>query len=252
MFDERLCHRFGDCMKVGDDLITVRNEVLIINRDLISDASVYRNICPSLALMVTGEGKSVAQILDEIEKDVPFYRNREGGVTLTGGEPFSQGPELKDLLIELNKRNIHIAVETSLHVAWETIENYTAYIDVFLADLKHTNDLKLSKFTGGNAALVMDNFQKLDRSGSKFVVRVPVVPGFNFSPLELHSIIDFAATLKNAYEIDLIPYHSLAKEKYLMMGKNYLFGNHRDINKSELNPYVEYAEDRGLTVKILN
>jgi pyruvate formate lyase activating enzyme len=252
MFDERLCHQFGDCMKIGDNLITVQNDVLVIKRDLIHDASVYRDICPSLALIVTGEGKSVPQILKEIEKDIPFYRNRDGGVTLTGGEPFSQGPELKDLIIELKKRNIHIAVETSLHMPWETIENYIDHIDVFLADLKHTDDLKFSKFTGGNATLVMNNFQKLDRSGSKFVVRVPVVPGFNFSPIELYAIIDFAATLKNAFEIDFIPYHSLAKEKYLMMGKNYLFRNHRNIKKTELTPYAEYAEHKGLTAKILN
>ncbi len=252
MFDERLCHQFGDCMKIGDNLIAVKNDVLVIKRDLIPDASVYRDICPSLALIVMGEGKSVPQILKEIEKDIPFYRKREGGVTLTGGEPFSQGPELKDLIIELKKRNIHIAVETSLHMPWETIVNYIDHIDVFLADLKHTDDLKFSKFTGGNATLVMNNFQKLDRSGSKFVVRVPVVPGFNFSPIELYAIIDFAATLKNAFEIDFIPYHSLAKEKYLMMGKNYLYGNHQNIKKTELIPYAEYAEHKGLTAKILN
>ncbi len=252
MFDERLCHQFGDCMKFGDNAIMVENGGLIINRESIRDASIYKNICPSKALIVAGEKKSVSQILTEIEKDIPFYRNGEGGVTLTGGEPFLQDPELKDLILELKKRNIHIAVETSLHVPWETIENYIGLTDVFLADLKHTDVQKFTKFTGGNAALVMNNFQNLDKSGSKFVVRVPVVPGFNFSTSELYSIIEFASGLKNAYEIDFIPYHSLAKEKYQMLGKNYAFGNHRNINKSELIPFAEYAEHKGLNAKILN
>jgi pyruvate formate lyase activating enzyme len=252
MFDERLCQKFGDCMKPGNNAITAGNGAFMINLALIPDITVYRNVCPSLALVVTGEEKSVSQILKEIEKDIPFYRNREGGVTLTGGEPLLQGPDLKDLILELKKRNIHIAVETSLHLPWETIEIYTEFVDVFLADLKHTNELKFSKFTGGNATLVMNNFQKLDQSGSKFVVRVPVIPGFNFSPSELYTIIDFAAALKNAKEIDFIPYHSLAKEKYLMMGKIYQFGKQRNINKTELTPYAEYAEHKGLAAKILN
>jgi pyruvate-formate lyase-activating enzyme len=69
---------------------------------------------------------------------------------------------------------------------------------------------------------------------------------------ELNAIIDFAAGLKNAYEIDFIPFHTLAKEKYLMLGKEYLFGNYRNIEKTELKPFTDYAEKKGLISKILN
>jgi hypothetical protein len=37
-----------------------------------------------------------------------------------------------------------------------------------------------------------------------------------------------------------------------MLGKEYIFENHRNIEKAELGPYVEYAEKMGLTVKIMN
>jgi pyruvate formate lyase activating enzyme len=81
---------------------------------------------------------------------------------------------------------------------------------------------------------------------------VPVIPGFNFSSGELKAIIDFTTGLKNAAEINFIPFHSLAKEKYLMLGKEYLFGNERNIEKSELKPFTDYAEKKGLISKILN
>jgi len=93
---------------------------------------------------------------------------------------------------------------------------------------------------------------KLDKTGKPFIVRVPVIPQFNFSEQELFSIIDFAAGLENAYEINFIPFHSLAKEKYTMLGKNYIFENHRNIQKAELVQYVGYAERKGMTAKILN
>lgn len=252
MYDERLCHQFGDCIKGSNGQITLENGKLFIKRDLISDSTIYRNICPSKALMVTGQEKSISQILQEIEKDIPFYRMSEGGVTLSGGEPLSQGIELKDLIVELKKRGIHVSVETSLHLGWEVIENYIDVVDVFLADLKHINTEKFTKFTGGDATLVMNNFKKLDETGKKFIVRVPVIPEFNYSFAELIAIIDFAAGLKNAFEINFIPYHELAKEKYIMLGKDYKFGNHRKIEKTELLPFTEYAENKGLIVKILN
>ncbi len=252
MYDARLCHRFGDCIKAADGSVTVENNKLIIRRDLIRDPSSLRDICPSKALIVTGQEKSIPEIIQEIEKDMPFYSKSEGGVTFTGGEPLFQGPELFELVSELKKRGIHMAVETALHVAWDVIETYVNLIDVFLVDLKHTDSAKFTKFTGGDCSLVLKNFKKLDESGRKFVVRVPVIPGFNFSQPEQYAIIDFASGLKNATEIDFIPYHSLAREKYLMLGKEYLFGNHRNIEHSELRPFTEYAEQKGLMSEILN
>ena len=252
MFDERLCRMFGDCTDIDNDKMLFQNGKLVINRDRITYAGVYRNICPSKAIIVAGQEKSVSQILQEIEKDVPFYNDSNGGVTLTGGEPLSQGNELKDLIAGLKNRRIHISVETSLHLDWEVIKDYVVLTDVFLADLKHVDPGKFKEFTGGDSDLVINNFKKLDETGKKFIVRVPVVPKFNYSPPELFAIIDFASGLKNAIEIDFIPYHSLAGEKYLMTGKDYIFGDQKNIEKSELIPYVKYAEQKGLITKIMN
>jgi pyruvate formate lyase activating enzyme len=252
MFDERICHQFGECLKPGKGVIILENDTLAIRRELISNPAAYINICPSKAMIVTGEELTVSQILLEIEKDIPFYNMSGGGVTLTGGEPLAQGPELKELITQLKEKGIHVSAETSLHLPWEVIESFSGLIDLFLADLKHIDNDKFANYTGGNASLVMENFRKLDETGCEFIVRVPVIPGFNFSSSELFAIIDFAAGLKNSREINFIPFHTLAREKYLMLGKEYTFGNQRNIEKSELRPFIEYAEQKGLVAKILN
>ena len=82
MYDARLCYRFGDCIKAADGSVSVENNNLVIRRDLISDTSSLRDICPSKALIVTGQEKSIPKIIQEIEKDMPFYSKSEGGVTL--------------------------------------------------------------------------------------------------------------------------------------------------------------------------
>jgi len=252
MFDERLCHRFGDCLKAESGQILLEKNRLVINRDLISDSAIYRDICPSKALIVAGEEMSVTEILAEIEKDIPFYMTSKGGVTLTGGEPFSQGSELKELIIELSRLGINITAETSLHLPWEVIEDYVNIVDTFLADLKHMDDEKFTKYAGGNAKLVLNNFRKLDDTGRKFIVRVPVIPGFNSSDPELSAIIDFVSSLKNATELNFIPFHSLAKEKYAMLGLDYKYADTCRIKKEEILPFIKYAENRGITAKIMN
>jgi pyruvate formate lyase activating enzyme len=252
MFDDRKCRQFGDCMGPDAETITVRNGSLVINRDLVTDPSVYRNICPSKALIISGENMSVSHIMQEIEKDIPFYNNGGGGVTFTGGEPFLQGPELGILMTEIKKKGIHISVETSLHMPWENIKPYIGLTDVFLADLKHTDSVKFAEFTGGDVSLVLNNFRQLNTSGREYMIRIPVIPMFNFSPSELNRIIDFATELDNASGIDFIPYHSLAKEKYQMLGIDYPFEGHKNIEKKELLPFMKYAERKGITTNILN
>jgi pyruvate formate lyase activating enzyme len=252
MFDERTCHAFGDCIKAGGGKITLKDGSLFIDRENIKDYSALRNICPSKALIVTGQEMSVSQIMDEIVKDIHFYNMSGGGVTLSGGEPFSHDPDIGELFIEMKAKGIHVSVETSLHISWETIEKYLDYTDVLLTDLKHIDKEKFAKYTGGDATLVLTNFRNLDKKGKPFIVRVPVIPLFNFTEPELFAIIDFAAGLKNAHEINFIPFHSLASEKYTMLGKEYIFENQKNIGKAELSPYVEYAEKKGLSAKIMN
>lgn len=252
MFDERLCHAFGDCIKAGEGYIKPLNGSLFIDRQHITNFSSLRNVCPSKAIQVCGKIMSIEEIITEIEKDIPFYTFSGGGVTISGGEPFAQDRLLSHLLAEIKTRGIHVSAETSLHVPWENIERCLNHVDIFLADIKHTDAGKFKTYTGGNLSMVIDNFHNLDTSGKNIIARVPVIPGFNFSEPELQSIIDFASGLTRVSEIDFIPFHSLAKEKYAMLGKEYPFGNCRNVEKDELLPYVEYAEKKGLIVKILN
>lgn len=252
MFDERLCNRFGECIKAADGRIYEADGALVIDREKIGDPGQLMDVCPSKALRVAGREMSAAEIAAGVEKDLPFYDMSSGGVTLSGGEPFAQGEELGELLLLLRDKRIHVSAETSLHVPWEKVSKYTSLVDMFLADLKHTHPLKFAQYTGGDAGLVLENFRKLDASGSAFVIRVPVVPGFNHSKPEIFSIIDFAAGLEHLSEIHLIPYHSLATEKYHMLGKAYTYKGFADVSKQELVAYADYASQMGITTKILN
>jgi len=250
MYDQRICKRFGDCLKTDSKAITLNNNGIHINRSGIPDPGKFRSTCISRALTISGENKSVEELLLEIEKDRPFYRFSDGGVTLSGGEPLSQGPDLVVLLQELKKRNIHVSVETSLYVNWKKVERCLGLIGTFLVDLKHTNREKFKLYTQGKISLVMANLKKLADSKENIIIRIPVIPDFNHSEDEMKKIIDFVTTLNSIPEIHFIPYHTLGIEKYKMLGMDYLFGTKKPVDHSELTGYTEYALARGLKSKI--
>jgi len=249
MYKPGLCRKFGDCLNTGENGITVSADGIQIDRTLIQNPEALRDLCASRALMVSGEELSTEQILYEIEKDQPFYETSRGGVTLSGGEPLSQGPELEVLLSELYKRKIDAAIETSLHVSWERIKSVIDMTSTFLVDLKHTDSKKFRQFTGGEAELVLENLKRLAECHDRVIVRVPVIPGFNHSVSEMKEIIDFTKLLKTVSEIHFLPYHTLGTEKYKMLGMEYKLNGSLNVRTEELSGYVDYANSIGLNAK---
>ena len=250
MYDQRKCKNFGDCIEIGKPAITIEEGSLSIDRSNISNIESLRDSCATRAITVVGEDLNSHDLLAEIAKDLPFYRQSGGGVTLSGGEPLSQNGSLSLFLNQLKKNKILISVETTLHVTWRQIERCLGKVDCFLVDLKHTDWFKFKEFTDGDLDLVMTNLEKLDKEGQNIVIRIPVVPGFNHTSDEMTGIIDLAASLQSVNEVHFIPYHTLGSEKYKMLGMDYPYSNHKGIADGEIEPYLERATLKGLNAKI--
>lgn len=250
MYDHKLCQDFGDCLKANSNAISKTDPCgIVIHRELLDSAEGLKNVCASKALRVAGEKQSPEELLLEIQKDLPFYKDT-GGVTLSGGEPLAQGPELLQLLQLLRDEHISVHLETSLHVKWELVDRCIGLVDTFLADLKHVQKDKFRTHTGGDAALVMTNFQKLGKTRAHVIVRLPVIPGFNHSEPEICELIDFVVSLQTVREVHFLPYHNFGLEKYQMLGRDYELQGAAQVRDRELAPYIQYAESKGLLTKI--
>jgi pyruvate formate lyase activating enzyme len=250
MYNRSFCRRFEECLKKGNSALRSGENGIEIDYPSFTDYEKFRKICPTGAITVSGEEKSIEDIIVEIQKDLPFYLRSNGGVTLSGGEPLSQGPELVELLYELKKREINVSIETSLHVPWEMIERCISFTGTILSDLKHTDNEKFKKYTGGDASLVMNNLIKLSALHKNIIIRIPVVPYFNHTMAEMKDIIDFTVSLKRIREIHFLPYHTLGNGKYRMLGMQYGLNELKKVDEHELVDYIEYAESAGLKAKI--
>jgi len=249
LYDRRKCKSFGDCIATGIPGITHSDKGPEINRSAVSNPEFLRNVCLSRAIQISGEEKSAEELLIEIEKDLPFYQHSEGGVTLSGGEPLSQGENLVELLTLLKNKNLDVAIETSLHVEWSYLERCLGLTGTFLVDVKHTDAEKFKQYTGGNLDLVNTNLKQLVEKKENIIARIPVIPDFNHTMEEMEKIIDFIDSLHHIHEIHFLPYHTLGTEKYAMLGMEYVFGKKKPVDEAGLNNYIDYARNKGFTVK---
>ncbi|HBR1666981.1 glycyl-radical enzyme activating protein [Klebsiella quasipneumoniae] len=250
LYDPRLCLAGCElCQQAAPAVITRTLEGLIIHRQHVNDSHIaaLRDCCPTTALTVCGEEKSVEEIMATVLRDKPFYDRSGGGITLSGGEPF-MNPALAQALLEASHQaGIHTAVETCLHVPWKYIEPALPFIDLFLADLKHVDEAVFRQWTDGSARRVLDNLQRLAQAGKNIIIRVPLIQGFNASEADITAITDFAADRLRVSEIHFLPYHTLGMNKYQLLSQPYTAPD-KPLDAPELLAFAQdYARSKGLT-----
>ena len=250
LYDPRLCLAGCElCQQAAPAVITRTLDGLIIHRQNVNDSHIaaLRDCCPTTALTVCGEEKSVEEIMATVLRDKPFYDRSGGGITLSGGEPF-MNPALAQALLEASHQaGIHTAVETCLHVPWKYIEPALPFIDLFLADLKHVDEAVFRQWTDGSARRVLDNLQRLAQAGKNMIIRVPLIQGFNASEADITAITDFAADRLRVSEIHFLPYHTLGINKYQLLSQPYTAPD-KPLDAPELLAFAQdYARSKGLT-----
>ena len=162
---------------------------------------------------------SIFDIMDVVLRDKDYYLKTGGGVTLSGGDPLLQDPHSLILLLEsLLKENVHIAVETSLHVPWENIGRIAPYIDLFLVDLKVVGDDNLhKKLTKQDSVLIHSNIKKLIDAKANIKFRMVMVPGYNDEAENIKAAADYLKSI-HYDSIELLKYHNMYEDKAKHLG----------------------------------
>ncbi len=207
------------------------------------------NVCMQDAISFSGENWKEEDVLEEILKDKDYYDASGGGVTFSGGEPFVQFSSLLHLLKMCKQKNISTAVETTGDVPFERIREAEPYLDLFLYDFKHLDNIRLKKVTAGNGKRIKANLTWLLKTcPDKVIVRMPIIPGFNFEEALLKKTFHYLQDL-GVKKLHLLPYHTLGKPKYEKMGKLYTLETSM-MKEEELSSYRLYAQDLGFDVEI--
>ncbi len=187
-------------------------------------AAKVKRCCPSEALHVIGERKSVEEILEQVEKDISFYKTSGGGMTLSGGEPLMQPEFSLSLLKEAKRRKIHTCMETAGLISWDKFYPILQELDQLIMDVKCFSSERHKEGTGLGNELILENLKKIREHfpDLPILVRTPVIPGFNDEEEEIRQIAKLTKELNCDYE--LLKYHKLGQPKYESLHRSYPMG----------------------------
>ncbi len=173
--------------------------------------------CCAAAREICGRSIGVTELVAEIERDVVFFDDSLGGVTLSGGEPMSQPRFALAVLRACQAHRIHTTVETCGFAHPAVFEAIAREADLVLFDLKLLDRTRHRRYTGVFNDAILQNLEKLAASGRRFAVRIPVIPGINDSNEDAESFAEYLVRVRPP-AVDLLPYHRIGCGKYSRLG----------------------------------
>jgi pyruvate formate lyase activating enzyme len=206
--------------------------------------------CCAEARQQVGREMTVEQVMAEVERDIAFYDESGGGVTISGGEPLLQRNFLSALLRACRVKEIHTALDTSGFAPWQTIERIRADVDLFLYDLKLIDDARHRQFTGVSNAPILRNLRALSQRGHAIRLRVPVIPVVNADDESVRQIGALAAALPHLNGVDLLPYHAIGVDKYARFNRAYHLPETRPPSDERMAEIAHILTSFGLAVKV--
>jgi pyruvate formate lyase activating enzyme len=208
-------------------------------------------VCPAKATEMSGHYASVADLLQVIERERPFFDQSGGGITFSGGEPLLYPEFLCELLDACGERGIHRAVDTSGLVKKEVLLQVAARTDLFLFDLKLMDSEKHKEWTGVGNITILANLRTLAKTGVAIQIRVPLIGGVNDDDGNIEATAVFVAGLTGEKRpVNLLPYHAVGRGKDDKLGQIRDFDAMHEPTVDDLDRIVETFAEHGLEATV--
>ena len=252
MYFENRCRRCGKCAETA-----VNNSIILtesgceIDREKCTNIEECMEVCPYEAYEKSGYEISVQDLYNKLIRDKIFFEQSGGGVTFSGGEAGLQYEFLSEIGAELQKDNIHTALDTAGLITWEKLEKAINSMNMVLFDIKAYDSRLHRKYTGAGNELILENIKKTAAKNKELIIRMIIVPGMNDNMEDIKKRISFIKELGSAVkQIDILKYHNLGEGKYKSLGM--IYSVPKDLYREEgfWKKVKEMASETGVKVTI--
>lgn len=255
LVDPKKCVGCGDCMICPENAVYQSNNVYLTNPDLCLGCGQCISVCKHRARTKTNIPMSALEVIEICEREKPFFKNSQGGITLGGGEPLFQDEFSLEILRLAREREIHSVIETSACVKSSVFLEAISLCNHAFVDIKAVEDDVHTSITGVSNRHILKNIIKMDETLSadekeKITFRIPLIPACNADPASIKGIGEFIQSLKGNYPIEILPFHNFGESKYEKLGLSYRFAGEGNMPKDEATPYQDLLSEMGLSVKI--
>jgi pyruvate formate lyase activating enzyme len=247
-FAER-CRHCGDCLAACPQHAIEEAGGVLRTSGRCRHCGTCADVCHAEARQLAGKRTTVDELIAEIEKDLIFFDESGGGVTLSGGEPLAQPRFVSALLRACRDRGVSSVLETCGYAAQPAFLGVALLADMVYFDLKLMDPERHRRHTGVANGPILRNLEQLVVRGRPVTVRIPVVPGINDDASGIERFADYLAGLSIA-RVELLPYHQTGIDKYRRLAQPYKLAGTPPPAAVDLERFRNTLASAGLNVTV--
>ena len=171
-----------------------------------------------------GEVYTAEEVVRRALRCRPYF-GREGGMTLSGGEPLMQKAFVAEIFRLCHENALHTCLDTSGCYAPEDCTAVLVNTDRVLLDMKYVSDEKYRRFVGCSMEKPMQFLGWLNERHIPVTLRQVMIPTLNDTPEDVQALLAIAKAHPCVDKVELLPFRKICQTKYDMLQKEFPFGH---------------------------
>ncbi|TVQ08609.1 MAG: pyruvate formate lyase-activating protein [Leptolyngbya sp. DLM2.Bin27] len=193
-----------------------------------------------------GTVTTVDEIMAQIAQTKTYLRN--GGVTVSGGEPLMQPEFVAEIFRRCHQMGLHTALDTSGYVALEAAKPVLINTDLVLLDIKSYSSDLFHQVTRVSIEPTLKFARYLAEINQPTWIRFVLVPGLTDPAENVAGLAEFVGSLGNVERVEILPFHKLGEYKWEQLGLPYALAKTQPPSPELVEQVVQIFRQQSLTV----
>lgn len=186
---------------------------------------------------------NASDVVEKIKRYKHFIK--DGGVTISGGEPLYQSEFTAQILRLCKKEGFHTAIDTAGYIKSPVAKEAILLSSLILLDIKEIdkNDAKI--LTGQDNSLAFKTLKFCEQNKKSVWIRHVLVPGYTLNEGKLKRLADYLKGFECVERIEFLPFHKLGEYKYKELGLDFKLKRVSEPSRQEVERTVQMFKRMG-------
>ncbi len=178
------------------------------------------------------------EVVEKVKRYKEYF-GKDGGVTVSGGEPLLQTEFVTEVFRLCHESGINTCLDTSGFRTGIEVERLLEYTDRVLLDIKFTNDGDYRRYVGMPISVPLEFLELSNSLGVPVWLRQVIVPTLNDNEQNARLLRNLRDRYSCVEKVELLPFRKICSVKYDNMGIEFPFAKYDVPDKQTLDGLYE-------------
>ena len=170
----------------------------------------------------TGKEFTANEVAETIERYKSYF-GKDGGVTVSGGEPLLQAEFVRELFILCKEKGINTCLDTSGSIINDNVLSLIDVCDRVLLDIKYTDEDSYRNYVGCSLSKPIEFLEILQQKSIPTWLRQVTIPTLSDDEDNIKRLREIAKAHSCVEKVELLPFRKICKAKYDNLGIDFPF-----------------------------